>query len=92
MTTSVVSLSRLMKRPTLAGMVDAQRLRQDDEEVRLPAAQADGLGGLDLPGRDGLQPAAHVLGHVGGREEGQAAHGPDDVVDAEPLGQEQRAA
>ena len=71
MTTSVVSLSRLMKRPTLAGMIDAQGLRQHDEDgrsarPRRPMAWAASI----WPARDGLQAAAHVLGHVGGRRRG----------------------
>ena len=81
--TRVVSFSRLMKSPTLAGMTDAQRLRQHDVEVASGRVlRPMRLGRLDLAAGDGLQAATNVLGHVGGREEGDAADRPSDAVDA----------
>ena len=46
---------------------DLQRLRQDDEPHHLPVAEAERHGALVLALRDGLQAAAHHLGHVGRR-------------------------
>ena len=68
----------------------SQGLGQDDVKVRLRRAEAERLGRLDLAARDGLEPAAHVLGDVGRREEGDAAHGPRHAVEPPLAGQEER--
>ena len=63
--TRVVSLSRLMNRPTLAGMTARSACGRTMYEVASGCAtETDRLRGLDLAAGDRLQPAAHVLGDV----------------------------
>ena len=69
MRTRLVSLNRPMKRVDDAGDHQLQRLRQDDEPHLLRVGEAERIGRLELPARDGLQAAADDLGQIGGREQ-----------------------
>ena len=81
MVTSEVSLKAPMKVLTIAGTTSAQRLRQHDLALRLPVAQAERLGRLDLALGQRLQPAAHHLGQVGRGEQRHADQHAQQHVD-----------
>src|SRR5439155_18094440 len=72
------------------GDADLERLRQDDEGGHQPEVEAERHRPFILAFGDRLQPAAHHLGHVGGTEHGEADHGANQLVDTDPLRQEQR--
>ena len=64
-----------------AGDRDLQRLRHDDQPLRLPVVQPQRIGGLILAAGQGGQTAAHHLGDIGGREQGDQDDDPQDQVE-----------
>ena len=79
-----------MNRPTLAGMTDRSACGRTMNRFVCDGAEAERLRRLDLAAGDRLQAAAHVLGDVGRREEGDAAHRARHPVEPPLAGQEQR--
>ncbi len=73
-----------------AGDHDLERLRQDDQAHRLPIAEAERLGGFELALRNRLQAAAHDLRHVGRRKQRDADQRAQQLVEVDPVRQEQR--
>ncbi|MPL95811.1 hypothetical protein SDC9_41983 [bioreactor metagenome] len=60
---------------------DLQRLRQDHQPLRLPVIEAERIGRLVLAARQRREPAADHLGDIGGREQRDEDHHPQDDVE-----------